>query len=65
MAIYKMPFGKYKGEQLKNIPIGYLIWLYDEDYCPKQVKSFVKRNKKDIAAGVCSQPQSKTVDKIK
>jgi uncharacterized protein (DUF3820 family) len=24
-----MPFGKYKGEQLLDIPVTYLEWIYD------------------------------------
>lgn len=24
-----MPFGKYKGEQLLDIPVSYLEWIYD------------------------------------
>lgn len=24
-----MPFGKYKGEYVYDLPIGYLEWLYD------------------------------------
>lgn len=27
-----LPFGKYKGEKLGDIPAWYLIWLYDEDW---------------------------------
>lgn len=26
---YLMPFGKYKGEKLANVPDSYLIWLHD------------------------------------
>lgn len=25
-----MPFGKYKGTAMANVPAEYLIWLYDE-----------------------------------
>ena len=25
----KMPFGKYRGRKIKNLPIGYLNWLID------------------------------------
>lgn len=24
-----MPFGKYKGEKLENVPARYLLWLWD------------------------------------
>lgn len=26
----KMPFGKYKGEPLQDVPASYLLWLWDE-----------------------------------
>jgi hypothetical protein len=26
----KMPFGKYAGERVDSVPLGYLIWLADE-----------------------------------
>jgi len=25
-----MPFGKYKGEKMANVPASYLKWIYDE-----------------------------------
>ena len=25
-----MPFGKYRGEKLANVPASYLLWLYGE-----------------------------------
>ncbi len=25
-----MPFGKYKGKQLQDVPASYLLWLWDE-----------------------------------
>ncbi len=28
-----MPFGKYKGDKLINVPSDYLLWLYDNDKC--------------------------------
>jgi uncharacterized protein (DUF3820 family) len=30
-----MPFGKYMGIQLANVPASYLIWLYENDRCGK------------------------------
>lgn len=26
-----MPFGKYRGEKLANVPASYLLWLYDQN----------------------------------
>lgn len=32
----KMPFGKHKGEKLKDVPASYLIWLFGEMEGKKQ-----------------------------
>lgn len=39
-----MPWGKYKGEKMANIPASYLIWLYDNQKCDVEVKSYVLDN---------------------
>jgi uncharacterized protein (DUF3820 family) len=39
-----MPFGKYKGEKLANIPPDYLIWLYDNNKCYGELKEYIKDN---------------------
>jgi uncharacterized protein (DUF3820 family) len=43
----KMPFGKYKGVVLQDIPAGYLHWLWtngkDKDkFCP--VANYIRKN---------------------
>lgn len=39
-----MPFGKYKGEPMINVPPDYLIWLYDEGKCFGELKEYIKDN---------------------
>ncbi len=42
-----MPFGKYAGVALGNIPAGYLIWLYDNfdfRYKDLYLKNYIKEN---------------------
>ncbi len=47
-----MPFGKYKGEKMANVPASYLIWIYDEWTAPsprfgfqnKEVKAYIEEN---------------------
>ena len=39
-----MPWGKYKGEQMINIPASYLIWCYDNGKCSGDVKEYIKDN---------------------
>lgn len=39
-----MPFGKYKGEKMANIPPDYLIWLYDNGKCYEEVRKYIADN---------------------
>jgi len=40
-----MPFGKYKGQKLANIPASYLLFLLDQDWVNGSLKDYIKRNK--------------------
>lgn len=40
-----MPYGKYQGQKLANVPPDYLIWLFENDKCSESVKAYVKENK--------------------
>jgi uncharacterized protein (DUF3820 family) len=39
-----MPFGKYKGEKMANVPADYLMWLYNEIKCNKDVRDYIEDN---------------------
>ena len=39
-----MPWGKYRGEKMANVPPDYLIWLYDNDKCSGDVKMYIATN---------------------
>ncbi len=43
-----MPWGKYKGQKLANIPPDYLIWLLDNDKCGGEVKKYIQDNKETL-----------------
>lgn len=45
---YEMRFGKFKGEELGDVPAWYLLWLYDQDYCPVEVKDYVDKERKHL-----------------
>jgi uncharacterized protein (DUF3820 family) len=45
-----MPFGKYKGEKMANIPPDYLIWLYDNAKVYGDVKDYIKENMEVLKA---------------
>ena len=39
-----MPFGKYKGEKMQDVPALYLLWLYENDKCSGYVKQYIQDN---------------------
>lgn len=39
-----MPWGKYKGTKMANVPADYLQWLYDNDKCSGNVKAYIEDN---------------------
>jgi uncharacterized protein (DUF3820 family) len=39
-----MPFGKYKGTKLANVPASYLIWLYYNGLNPGSLKDYITDN---------------------
>ena len=39
-----MPFGKYKGTAMANVPADYLIWLHDNGKCNTEVQAYVVDN---------------------
>jgi uncharacterized protein (DUF3820 family) len=39
-----MPFGKYKGGKLANVPAKYLLWLYDQGCNNKELYAYIEEN---------------------
>lgn len=39
-----MPYGKYKGVEMANVPADYLLWLYDNEKCSNEVKDYIVDN---------------------
>jgi len=39
-----MPWGKYKGDKMINVPASYLVWLYENNKCDRLVKEYIKDN---------------------
>lgn len=36
-----MPFGKYKGEKMIDVPAEYLLWLLENDKCSNNVREYI------------------------
>lgn len=39
-----MPFGKYKGTPMKEVPAYYLLWLWDNDRMSPSVEHYIEQN---------------------
>jgi uncharacterized protein (DUF3820 family) len=39
-----MPWGKFKGEKMVNVPASYLLWLYDNNRGSAEVKEYIEDN---------------------
>ena len=54
-----MPFGKYKGEKMANIPAEYLLWLYENGNVYGNVKQYIKDSLETIKAEINYQSKKK------
>lgn len=43
-----MPYGKYKGSKMIDVPASYLMYLYDNKMCSDNVKIYIEENKEVI-----------------
>jgi len=39
-----MPWGKYKGDKMIDVPAYYLMWLYENKHYSKDVKEYIDDN---------------------
>lgn len=39
-----MPFGKWQGRKMANVPADYLIWLYENNKCNNDVREYIEDN---------------------
>lgn len=39
-----MPFGKYRGEKMANVPPEYLLWIFENNKCTPDVAKYIAEN---------------------
>lgn len=47
-----MPFGKYKGQKMANVPASYLLWAFDNLNLQDNVKQYIKKNRDALEAEI-------------
>lgn len=40
----EMPFGKYKGAKMEDVPASYLLWLRDQNCSHPEVRRYINDN---------------------
>ncbi len=50
-----MPFGKYKGEKMANVPASYLLWLYENGNTFGELKAYLQENEEVFRAEIQQQ----------
>lgn len=54
-----MPWGKYAGEKMANVPPSYLLWLLENRKCFGDVKRYIEQNKDVLQDEVAQFEKSK------
>lgn len=54
-----IPFGKYKGEKLSNVPPDYLIWLYENQKCYGELRQYIEDNLPNMKQEIALKNKSK------
>lgn len=43
-----MPYGKYKGKKIKDLPADYLLWLYYNNRAIMAIRSYVGKHIREL-----------------
>jgi uncharacterized protein (DUF3820 family) len=43
-AEVKMPFGKYKNDDIEDVPASYLMWLYEKEIAKGSILQYIEEN---------------------
>lgn len=50
--MFVMPWGKFQGASLEDIPASYLLWLVEESHCPEMLKAWVDLHDEELRLDV-------------
>lgn len=54
-----MPFGKFKGEKMANVPSEYLLWLFENNKCTPEVAKYIADNIEVIKSEISFKSKSR------
>ena len=47
-----MPYGKYQGQKMANVPPEYLLWIFENNKCTSEVAKYISENMDAIKAEI-------------
>ena len=47
-----MPFGKYQGQKMANVPPEYLLWIFENNKCTPTVAKYIAENMNVLKAEI-------------
>ena len=54
-----MPFGKYAGQKMANVPPEYLLWIFENNKCSAEVAKYIADNLEVIKSEINYKNKSK------
>jgi len=54
-----MPFGKYAGQKMANVPPEYLLWIFENNKCSAEVAKYIAENLEVIKSEINYKNKSK------
>ena len=62
-SLFKLPFGKHKGEGIEDVPLNYLEWLMEQDWFLEKYPEGEKAVNDEIAYRIKFEMKETEIDK--